>query len=108
MGDIKRVMLNTHAIPEEQIIEFFGKLNLLEGLFKSYCKPWAEHPEIKNKTTIKALLTFIVKDDYESGNLIVLLEFPLTILNQIGIINSPYINVQTVYEGTYIAQIKNG
>lgn len=26
MVDIKRVMLNTHAIPEEQIIEFFGRL----------------------------------------------------------------------------------
>ena len=26
MGDIKRVMLNTHAIPEEQIIDFFGRL----------------------------------------------------------------------------------
>jgi clathrin heavy chain len=27
MGDIKRVMLNTHAIPEDQIIEFFGRLS---------------------------------------------------------------------------------
>lgn len=26
MQDIKRVMLNTHAIQEDQIIDFFGKL----------------------------------------------------------------------------------
>jgi len=32
MADIKRVMLNTHAIPEEQIIEFFGKLGEEESL----------------------------------------------------------------------------
>lgn len=27
MNDIKRVMLNTHAIPEDQIIDFFAKLS---------------------------------------------------------------------------------
>jgi clathrin heavy chain len=27
MNDIKRVMLNTHAIPEDQIIEFFNRLS---------------------------------------------------------------------------------
>jgi clathrin heavy chain len=30
--DIKRVMLNTHAIPEEQILEFYGKLGEEESL----------------------------------------------------------------------------
>jgi clathrin heavy chain len=30
--DIKRVMLNTHAIPEDQIIDFFGKLGEEECL----------------------------------------------------------------------------
>jgi clathrin heavy chain len=30
--DIKRVMLNTHAISEDQIIEFFGKLGEEESL----------------------------------------------------------------------------
>jgi len=32
MADIKRVILNTHAIPEDQIIEFFGKLGEEESL----------------------------------------------------------------------------
>lgn len=32
MADIKRVMLNTHAIPEEQIIDFFAKLSEEECL----------------------------------------------------------------------------
>lgn len=32
MQDIKRVMLNTHAIPEEQIIEFFNRLSEEDSL----------------------------------------------------------------------------
>lgn len=32
MNDIKRVMLNTHAIPEEQIIEFFNRLSEEDSL----------------------------------------------------------------------------
>lgn len=32
MGDIKRVMLNTHAIPEDQILQFFGKLSEEDSL----------------------------------------------------------------------------
>jgi len=32
MQDIKRVMLNTHAIPEEQIIEFFARLSEEDSL----------------------------------------------------------------------------
>lgn len=32
MQDIKRVMLNTHAIPEEQILQFFGRLSEEDSL----------------------------------------------------------------------------
>jgi len=32
MADIKRVILNTHAIPEEQILDFFGKLGEEDSL----------------------------------------------------------------------------
>jgi len=36
MQDIKRVMLNTHAIPEEQILEFFGRLEEADCLACMY------------------------------------------------------------------------
>jgi clathrin heavy chain len=32
MSDIKRVMLNTHAIPEDQILQFFGRLSEEDSL----------------------------------------------------------------------------
>jgi clathrin heavy chain len=36
MGDIKRVMLNTHGIPKEQLIEYFGRLGEEDALACMY------------------------------------------------------------------------